>query len=108
MKLREELGIAAVVNGNVDDGDAGLGQRFPLTLAEYWIGRDAQGCAIARPDDSLVNARHARLHRDAHGQWHLQNNKSLNGVWERVLDQVKLTSKCWFRLGEQLFQFQVL
>ncbi len=25
VKLREELGIAAVVNGDVDDGDAGLG-----------------------------------------------------------------------------------
>jgi hypothetical protein len=25
VKLREELGIAAVVNGDIDDGDAGLG-----------------------------------------------------------------------------------
>ena len=74
---------------------------------EYWIGRDAQSCQIARPDDLLVNARHARLYRNAKGEWHVENNKSLNGLWLRV-EQMTLTGNCQFRLGEQRFLFRVL
>ena len=85
----------------------GLGQQFSLTFPEYWIGRDSQNCRIARPDDPLVNARHARLHRDADGEWHIDNNKSLNGLWLRVWDPMPIEKVCQFRMGEQRFIFRV-
>jgi pSer/pThr/pTyr-binding forkhead associated (FHA) protein len=83
------------------------GPRYPLTQAEYWIGRDPRACAIARPDDPIVNPRHARLHRDARGQWHVENNKSVNGLWLRV-DEIPLGTTCQLRMGEQRFLFRVL
>jgi hypothetical protein len=82
-------------------------QRFPLTLPEYWIGRDAQACPIARAGDMLASPRHARLYRDAKGQWHIENNNSLNGLWLRV-EEITLGSACQFRFGEQKFLFRVL
>ena len=86
---------------------AGPVQRFQLTLPEYWIGRDPHGCTIVRADDVLVNPRHARLYRDAKGNWHVENNKSVNGVWLRVTEPMPLGSACRFRLGEQQFIFRV-
>jgi hypothetical protein len=86
---------------------AGPVQRFSLTLPEYWIGRDPAGCPIARPDDVLANARHARFYRDANGQWHVENNKSLNGLWLRIAEPMPLGGTCQFRLGEQRFIFRV-
>jgi pSer/pThr/pTyr-binding forkhead associated (FHA) protein len=86
---------------------AGLGQRVVLAGAEYWIGRDALSCQIVRADDLMANARHARVYRDARGQWYVENNKSLNGLWLRV-EQMPLAANCQFRLGEQRFLFRVL
>lgn len=82
-------------------------QRYPLSLPEYWIGRHSTRCAIARPDDLLASPRHARLHRDARGVWHVENNRSLNGLWLRV-EQLPLGLACQIRLGEQRFLFKVI
>jgi pSer/pThr/pTyr-binding forkhead associated (FHA) protein len=97
--------ITALVPSLVEVTPGGPGQRIPLTLGEYWIGRD-RGCGIPRPDDPVANPRHARLHRDARGQWHIENNKSVNGLWLRV-EEVPLGATCQFRLGEQRFLFRV-
>ena len=78
--------LRSLVPSLVEVTPAGPVQRTPLTLPEYWIGRDAQNCSIARPADVLINARHARLFRDDKGQWHIENNKSLNGLWLRVVE----------------------
>jgi hypothetical protein len=99
--------IHSLVPALVEVVPAGTGQRFPLTLLEYWIGRDPKACALARPDDVLLNPCHARLYRDAQGQWHIANNKSLNGLWLRI-DQMPLEGACQFRLGEQRFLFRLL
>jgi hypothetical protein len=99
--------IRSLVPSLVELSSAGPVNRFPLTLPEYWIGRDARSCAIVRPDDVLVNARHARLHRDAKGQWRIENNKSLNGLWLRVAEPMPLGGACQFRVGEQRFLFRV-
>jgi pSer/pThr/pTyr-binding forkhead associated (FHA) protein len=99
--------IRSLVPSLVELAPAGPVNRFALTLPEYWIGRDAKTCAIARPDDVLVNARHARLYRDPKGQWHIENNKSLNGMWLRVGEPMPLANGCQFRVGEQRFIFRV-
>ena len=98
---------AAAVPSLLEVTPAGPGRRYPLTQAEYWIGRDARSCAIARPDDPSASPRHARLSRDARGQWHVENNESVNGLWLRV-DEVPLGATCQFRMGEQRFLFRVL
>ncbi|HTU22476.1 MAG TPA: FHA domain-containing protein [Gemmataceae bacterium] len=99
--------IHSFVPSLVEMGPAGPLRRINLTLPEYWIGRDAKSCPIARPDDVLVNARHARLYRDAKGQWHIENNKSLNGLWFRLVEPMPLGSACQFRMGEQRFIFRM-
>ena len=99
--------IRSLVPSLVELSPAGPVKRLALTLPEYWIGRDAKTCAIARPDDVLVNARHARLYRDAKGQWHIENNKSLNGLWLRIMEPMPLNNACQFRMGEQRFLFRV-
>jgi pSer/pThr/pTyr-binding forkhead associated (FHA) protein len=95
-----------IVPSLVEITPAGPVGRSLLSLPEYWIGRDARACGIARPDDPLVNPRHARLHRDGKGQWHLDNHASVNGVWLRI-DQIHLAAVCQLRLGEQRFLFRV-
>jgi pSer/pThr/pTyr-binding forkhead associated (FHA) protein len=97
----------SVVPNLVEVTPGGTGQRFPLNLAEAWIGRDMRTCQIVRADDRLLNARHARLYRDPKGLWHVENNKTVNGVWLRI-EQIALTGTCQFRLGEQRFLFRVL
>jgi pSer/pThr/pTyr-binding forkhead associated (FHA) protein len=99
--------VRSLVPSLVELSPAGPVQRFTLTLPEYWIGRDARTCALARPDDVLVSARHARLYRDAKGQWHVENNKSLNGLWLRIVEPMPLGGACQFRVGEQRFLFRV-
>ncbi len=99
--------VRSLVPALVEITPAGPANRFPLSLPEYWIGRDARTCAIARPDDTLADARHARLYRDPKGQWHLENNKSLNGLWLRITEPMPLGNACQFRLGEQRFLFRV-
>ena len=59
-----------------------------------------------RPDDPFVNPRHARLYRDPKGQWHVENNKSVNGLWLRV-GEIPLGANCQFRMGEQRFLFRM-
>jgi pSer/pThr/pTyr-binding forkhead associated (FHA) protein len=102
-----EQSVRNLVPSLVELARTGVGQRFPLPLAEYWIGRDPKSCAIVRADDPLVNARHARLYRDAKNQWHIENNKSRNGLWVRI-EQMPLSAACQFQLGEQRFILRVL
>lgn len=90
----------------VEVGPAGPLQRFPLSLPEYWIGREPREGAIVRGDDPYAEAQHARLYRDRSGQWHVANNGSLNGLWLRV-KSIPLEKACQFRLGEQRFLFRV-
>jgi hypothetical protein len=99
--------VRALVPSLVELSPAGPVQRLPLTLPEYWIGRDAKACAIDRPGDVLTSPRHVRLYRDAKSQWHAESNKPLNGLWLSV-DEIVLGNACQFRLGEQKFLFRGL
>jgi pSer/pThr/pTyr-binding forkhead associated (FHA) protein len=99
--------VRAVVPSLVELAPSGQVQRHPLSLTECWLGRDAGACAIARPDDLLVSPRHARLFRNARGQWCVENNHSLNGLWLRV-EQISLSQSCQIRVGEQRLIFRPL
>ncbi|HZU37750.1 MAG TPA: FHA domain-containing protein [Gemmataceae bacterium] len=99
--------VRSLVPSLVELAPSGPVQRHLLTLPEYWIGRDGTACAIARPDDTLVSPRHARLFRNPRGQWVAENKGSLNGLWLRVT-QMSLNRACQLRVGEQRFLFRPL
>jgi pSer/pThr/pTyr-binding forkhead associated (FHA) protein len=101
-----ENAAAAVLPSLVQVTAQGLGRRFLLNAADNWIGRDAARCSVAL-EDPLLNARHARLCRDAQGQWALENAGSRNGVWLRI-KRVPVERSCLFQLGEQRFLLRVL
>lgn len=79
--------------------------RVPLLGAEYWIGTDPS-CAICRPNDPYCEARHARLSRDAKGNWQVEQAKTVNGLWFRV-PQVVCDTVVQFQIGEQRFRLRV-
>jgi pSer/pThr/pTyr-binding forkhead associated (FHA) protein len=102
----QEQPVRNMVAALVEIVRGGPGTRHVLLQSEYWIGRDSR-CGIVPADDPFLNAQHARVYRDPKGQWHVDNNKSRNGVWARV-DHVQVTATCHFQLGEQRFLLKVL
>jgi hypothetical protein len=81
--------------------DQGSNELLPLQGQRFRILRYH---LLRRP---LVNSRHARSYRHAKNQWHVENNKSRNGLWVRI-DQIPLTASCQFQLREQRFILRVL
>jgi pSer/pThr/pTyr-binding forkhead associated (FHA) protein len=81
-------------------------RRFRLNEAEHWVGRDANLCTIVI-DDPMLSPRHARIFRDSHGRWHVENNRSLNGLWFRVTE-LPIGRSCQFLCGEQRFSVKIL
>jgi hypothetical protein len=55
----------------------------------------------AKPD-----ARQARFYRDKNGQWFVEHNASVNGLWLRI-KTITLDRGCFFRLGEQRCLFRM-
>ncbi|HEX7375718.1 MAG TPA: FHA domain-containing protein [Pirellulales bacterium] len=82
-----------------------LANRVPLIGGEYWIGADPS-CAICRSGDPFCEGRHARLSRDAKGNWQAEQAKTVNGLWFRV-PQVVCESAVQFQIGEQRFRLKV-
>jgi pSer/pThr/pTyr-binding forkhead associated (FHA) protein len=85
----------------------GEGERHSLKNAETVVGRDPRACTIVLAGDPSVNPQHARIHRDRKDRWHIENTRSLNGVWLRI-EQMPLDGTCQFQLGEQRFQLRML
>jgi hypothetical protein len=83
----------------------GIGNRYVLNRAEYWIGTDPI-CPIGRPDDPFCEALHARLWRLPDGAWQIEHKKTVNGVWLRV-PQIATEKGCVFQIGEQRFRIAV-
>lgn len=81
----------------------GSGRRFYLDSSELWLGRG--GTAIELPDDLLLEAKHARIFKDAKGNWSIADEGSHNGVWLRI-DRHSLECGDEFQLGEQRFLFE--
>jgi pSer/pThr/pTyr-binding forkhead associated (FHA) protein len=83
-----------------------IGNRILLVKQEYWIGSDPT-CPICRPDDPFCEPRHARLHRGTKGAWHVEHNRTLNGLWLRM-PQIVVESLVQFQIGEQRFRLKVM
>jgi hypothetical protein len=82
-----------------------LGPPIPLSERDCWIGR-APGCQVSRPGDACCEPWHARFTRCPDGQWTVEHNKTLNGLWTRV-PQVVVTDAAQFQIGEQRFKLKV-
>jgi FHA domain len=91
----------------VEVTQAGDCEKIALTRDEYWLGRDPSECAIVPRDDPFVSPRHARIFKEA-GRWRAENNRSINGIWQRITQPLPVESLCQFLLGEQRFIFKVL
>lgn len=86
-------------------GAAPSGMTFSLSGASHEVGRKAKH--IALPEDDTVSEVHATL---AYRGESLQivDKKSLNGVYVRVSKPRALKDGDWFRVGGQIFRFELL
>jgi len=78
---------------------------FFFDSAEQWLGRDT-ALAIGLVDDVQVDPQHAKVTRNAKGNWSIEDGGSQNGIWLRV-DRHVVEASCEFQLGEQRFMIQV-
>ncbi|MFM8496438.1 MAG: FHA domain-containing protein [Planctomycetia bacterium] len=79
--------------------------QFQLRTDMLDIGR-AGGGADIQLDDPLLAYAHATLKRMRDGTWMISAERTRNGVWVSISDVV-LGSNCYFRCGEQQFQFTI-
>jgi FHA domain len=82
-----------------------IGNRILLIKDQYWIGSDPS-CALCRADDPFCELKHVRLHRNSRGIWGAEHNKTLNGLWLRMV-QIAVDSMIHFQVGEQRFRLKV-
>ena len=82
-----------------------VGNRILLVKPEYWIGTDP-ACPISRADDPFCEPKHARLYRGPGGGWHVEHDRTPNGLWLRMA-QVTADAIVYFQLGEQRFRLRV-
>lgn len=85
----------------------GEGQRLYLKQQENWIGRDASLCSVVLANDTLVSPRHAKISRDARGEWQFENAGSRNGSWMRF-KKVPVDTSSQFQIGEQRCILKIL
>lgn len=83
-----------------------MGRTFPIQKPIIIIGRDA-ACDVPLTSDGHVNPTHARVYRER-DDWLLEDSKSENGTWLRLLGPHPIGRSCEFILGEQRFQLKVL
>ncbi|MFM8413459.1 MAG: FHA domain-containing protein [Planctomycetota bacterium] len=79
--------------------------RFQLRTDSLDIGRAGGGAEI-QLDDPLLAYAHATLKRLRDGTWVISAERTRNGVWVSISDVV-LGGNCYFRCGEQRFQFTI-
>lgn len=85
--------------------DGTTGRCYPIELEQTDIGR-AEG-EIVLPDDRFVCPRHARILRDG-DKVTIQDLASVNGIYKRVRNPVKLQHGDVFLLGLGVLRFEAL
>jgi len=83
------------------------GRTYPLTNAEYSIGRDPGSDIVV--DEKEVSRRHAKIIRGDH-RWELSDLQSTNGISVNnlKLNKANLFNGDTFQIGSCLFQFTVV
>ena len=97
-------GEACLVNLHPPGPD--IGRRIPLANNEYIVGRDTDaGFVVSR---SSVSRQHARLFRDADGNWWVEDLNSTNGTFVnevRVTRSEQLNDSDQVRFGDAIYKF---
>lgn len=111
----DELGKTALIGHPLENALPGLVElspgkdaalnRFPFHSQRISIGRPGFGNDIEL-NDLCVAKVHAVITCEKSGDWHMQSQPSLNGLWAKI-NSVKLTDGCLFQCGEQRFRFQL-
>jgi pSer/pThr/pTyr-binding forkhead associated (FHA) protein len=86
--------------------DGTPGRTFDITDAQVDIGREEGG--ILLPNDPYVSPRHARLRRQAGGQFTLRDLGSVNGVYVRVRRAERLEHGDLVLVGLEVLRFEVV
>ena len=93
--------LATLVRITVD----GETEKFPITSADSVIG-SASSCNIQVRDDRFVSDSHARIYRDEHNRWFMEDLESKNGSWVKSKKK-RLDMSCFFQCGEQRFYIRI-
>ncbi len=82
-------------------------RHFLLPDSEQWIGSDPTQVPLVIRRDPSVCPRHAKIYKEPNGRWFIEDNKSVNGTWMRISDDLALERNCEFQLGEQRFSVRI-
>jgi pSer/pThr/pTyr-binding forkhead associated (FHA) protein len=83
--------------------DGSEGERIALGNGDTLIGRKSSTTLFA--EDPFLSPRHATLHM-GDGRMTLRDEGSLNGVFVRLTEEVELSHRDMFRVGQQLLRFE--
>ena len=78
--------------------------QFAINSSDSVIGCDPQSDVLIR-DDRFVSNSHARIYRDEHSRWFIDDLGSRNGSWVKVTKK-RLDMNCYFQCGEQKFSIR--
>ena len=104
-ELRTRTASIAGPNLLVIGQDGTEGCAYPLAEGQTDIGRSEGD--IVLPDDRFVCPRHARIRRDG-SVITIQDLASVNGIYKRVTNSVKLEAGACFLVGLALLKFEAL
>ncbi len=79
------------------DGD---GIKLSCSQPELLVGSDPSRSTLFIADDPMVSSVHAKLWRDPTGNWFLQDEGSLNGIWVAITEK-RIDTDAAFQIGEQ-------
>lgn len=84
------------------------GDGITLTFShpELLLGSDPSRSTLLISDDPMVSSTHAKLWRDPVGQWFIQDENSLNGIWVAITEK-RLETEAAFQMGEQRLVIKV-
>jgi hypothetical protein len=78
----------------------GEGITLSFSKSEHLIGSNPAQSTLLITDDPMVSSIHAKLWRDPSGNWFLQDESSLNGIWASITEK-RIETDAAFQIGEQ-------
>lgn len=90
---------------SIVSGPCPTGVVFVVDKPTATLGRDHGDVLLS--EDGQVNPSHALLSR-TEGRWVIQDNGSVNGIYQRLRAPVPLRDGDWIRTGEHYFRFHLV